>query len=615
MKKIYFILLATFCAVAVSCEKFLAEIPATSVSETTAYATAEALETQICGCYKMLYDVKLYMGHMQEEIHTTSFLVAPGKNLSDNGTISITKMTKFSNRVYMYNLYSSLYFAVHKCNTLIEHLADSPVEASYKKEIEAEARFLRGVLYFTLVRLFGDVPLWLETPETYQDVYMARTPYQKVYKAILADFNFAEENMRDPVRAVEIGGIGNGRVNKWAATAYKSAVYMQVACLMEFKNYQFFDLSKDGREPDFTDDDPALDIPTWKQAWRLCLDCAERVIKEGPYALADHYGKLFSWTDPQDWMLDERIFCLQSNEHVSGSLLSLWSLPPFPEGTANTSSANSNWGKFRPSRFLYQTWCETYGGKKGTVAGKNSDIYVSCNDPRLDLSFIHNGYTRMDTEMTQEVYPAPNRILSHDATSWMPYLRKYLSPNFNASSGEADLYMMRLAEMYLTAAEACAELSGGVGDSYWQKAMDYIEVLHARARKSVPEDKPESLQPKWESNRFATKDQLVNAIMWEREFELCGEGHEYFDTHRRGAKYMVEQICIPVNDHLQKAEQADFYANGADQLGYWSTVYYKTLAPTSVDAMRQSVVCALPEMEIRYNLKISDNDQNDFYWQ
>lgn len=614
MKKIIIAFILTS-VLTCSCDRLLGENPTTSVSEKSAYQTEEALECQIVGCYKMFTDVKLYMGHMQEELHSASFISAAGKNLQDNGTISIVNMTKYSDRVYMYNLYSKLFESVCKCNTLLDHLPDSPVAQNYKNEIEGEARFLRAVLYFSLVRIFGDVPLWLHAATSHKDVYKPRTGYQTIYKTILSDLIFAEQNMRDPARADEIGGIGNGRVNKWAATAFKSAVYMQIACLMEFKQYQFFDYTKEGRDPDFSDDNPDLDIPNAKSAWRACLEAAKSVIKEGPYELADHYAKLFRWSEAGDWLLKERIFVLQCNDKVAGPLIALWSLPPFPEGTMNTESANSNWGKFRPTRFFFQKWASMYGGKKGTVEGRNANIYVNCMDPRFDISLFHTSYIKQSDLMPQEVYPSPNRILSHDATNYMPYFKKYRSPVFNASTGEADFYMMRLAEVYLTAAEACASLSEAPRDDKWMEALSYIEVLHERARRSVEEGFPEAEYPKWTSTQFTTKDELIDAIMWERHFELCGEGHEYFDTHRRGAKFMLEHICLPVNQHLQAPEQADFFDNGQMQNGYWTTVYYGRLAPETIDKCQQSVICSFPEMEIRYNTAISDTDQNDYYWQ
>ena len=46
---------------------------------------------------------------------------------------------------------------------------------------------------------------------------------------------------------------------------------------------------------------------------------------------------------------------------------------------------------------------------------------------------------------------------------------------------------MRFAEVYLIAAEAAANLSAGTGDANWQKAMGYVETIHARARHSVPD--------------------------------------------------------------------------------------------------------------------------------
>lgn len=59
-------------------------------------------------------------------------------------------------------------------------------------QIIAEARFLRGLYYFELVRLFGDVPLFKEAVTSAdQELFKPRTPTSEVYAFIEADLEAA----------------------------------------------------------------------------------------------------------------------------------------------------------------------------------------------------------------------------------------------------------------------------------------------------------------------------------------------------------------------------------------------------------------------------------------
>ena len=157
---------------------------------------------------------------------------------------------------------------------------------------------------------------------------------------------------------------------------------------------------------------------------------------------------------------------------------------------------------------------------------------------------------------------------------------------------------------------ARAALSAAPGDIHWQKALDYVEVLHKRARGGLSQDAPQSDQPTWRdgNHHFADKDELIKAIMWERVYELGGEGHEYFDTHRRGALYLRDEIAMPINAFLAEPEQMNDATNGYFARGFLNQAY-----PTDLDALRRGLLCAFPNVEIRYNQAISDSDQNDYY--
>lgn len=586
------------------CEGFLTENPETMPSESSVYNTEESLESSVRGIIGSFSGGSMYTHDMQEYMQTASCLVffpmgSTGTYNSNERYYSSYRYAQSPTTALNNEMYANHYVGISRCNKLIEGLDSSPVDAEYKKEIEAEARFYRAVLYFGLVRFYGNVPLVTQMPKTANDADSPRRHYAEIYKFILEDLSYAYQNMReaDKAEAVDPGG---SRPCRWAAKAFMAAVYAQIGSYLSAPQDHAFGTQKTGTlEVDFG----LCDVSSAKDAWKKAYAAATDVIENGPYELSSSYSDLFRWTEPGDWKLKERIFVLPStNDGGSGQQLARRSLPPYPEGTANTITSNTNYGRFRPTRFVFQKWCETYGGEKGT-GDNNSGIYVGCDDPRFDATFIHTSTTNAKTGNKYDLYPANNYVRSASRQYYAPYFKKYLSPAYNANAGNADFYFMRFAEMYLIAAEAAAELCSDPLDDYGQKAFSHIETLHQRARGELS-GKAVSEQPKWESDRFATKAELINAIMWERVFEMYGEGHEWFDTHRRGNVWFKDNIVAPANEFLQREEETEARTWYGDSF----------LFNEDLEEIRKGLLNAFPENELIYNTALDYSDQNIYIW-
>lgn len=589
-----------------SCEEFLTEDPTTSLSEGTVYSNEANLEAGVIGVYWSLKTSNYsWTTQMSEFCSFPSILIRWKDNRTTENYIQSLRLTMFPHNAENQGLYDYLYASIYKCNKMIEAMIDSPVDQTYKNEIEGEVKFIRAWQYFAAVRFWGDIPLIVNTPKNIDETDAPRVHYMEVYKQILSDLEYAEQNMRTPERVAEVGGM-TGRPNRWAATALKASVYMQIACLLENKEYQFFDYQNNPeRDCDFS----SVGINSAQDAWQLTLQTAEKVINEGPYELAKSYADLFNWgRDVVDtYNSKERIFVLQVTKEGGASNLSNRTLPPYWNG----ATKNSNHGRIRPFRYVLWKWGTIHGGVKWTGRGdKLTNMFKSVPDPRYDVSYIHTKYTNMNTGKNQNIWPS-NNVTS--ATYYEPYFKKYTDPTYDVSVTYADLYLIRFAEMYLIAAEAAASLSSGPGDANWQKAMDYMEVIHARARKSVAEGKAEAAHPKMSNWNCQTKEDLINAIMWERVFEMHGEMHEIFDTHRRGAKFMSDWLCKPVNEYLKMPEQV--YDNkGKVAYTYFTRGFQGHYLPEDYQQLRKSVVFSFPEHEFRNNAAIDYEDQNDFYW-
>jgi len=146
------------------------------------------------------------------------------------GTISNPTDNFYRNAVTAQNteangIWNSAYQFIYGCNGVIEGIAESKsmqLGERVRKELTAEAKFIRAFCYFYLINTFGDVPLVLTTSLA-KNTDLRRTPTSEVYAQIISD-------LRDAANALPADySAGNGeriRPNKWAAKAMLSRVYL-----------------------------------------------------------------------------------------------------------------------------------------------------------------------------------------------------------------------------------------------------------------------------------------------------------------------------------------------------------------------------------------------------
>ena len=586
---------AVLCA-AVSCEDYLSENPTTRIVSESAFDSEASVEGLIYGVYSTIE--ALYTSNTSR---VYQFLYA--------SPLVHWKTTR-SGRSFEQGLRGTLYYdlnngssimlanykAIYSCNNIIAGLQkeDCTLSEEYKKEAVGEACLLRAMMYFDLVRMFGDVPLNLEAASEYSETNGPRVIYSKIYDRILTDLSYAEENMRTKQAQESRCGLYSGRAHRVAATALKAQVYLTIASLLHSPEDQAFGTLATGYEKPT----PELFDMTEEQAWQAALDNADKVIASGAYTLEPNYSHLFRW-DPENYLEDyrssERIIAFQVTPNGSSSMLSRYTLPAFLEGTTVHSTHVSSESMVRPCNYVFQKWAQTYGGTFNTA---NEGRYTSCNDPRIDVALIYDHYYAFGTN-TDGILPNHKlvNVYPYATGSATTYIRKYFCPSFVNDAGCADFYYMRYAEIFLIAAEACAELdkSGALGDAY-----AYVEKIHERAR-----NESTTGQPAWTAGQYGTGETLVNAIMWERVFELFGEYHEWFDTHRRGAQWLLDNIYVPIDAFL-KAPTQETYSQQ-----YWYDIGFEL--PMTLHNTRCGLLCEYPEIEIRNNTSLTESRDRNVY--
>lgn len=582
MKK--YIIAFLFLSSLASCD-LLTEKPTTSYVGTAAYDTPDALEAVVYGIYRKTFSSTASTTMFYNFGCASRFIQWKSGNRQGRQYEQYLRGTLYADQNEGNSIFRTQFSAIQSCNLLLEGLQTSPVDAAYRTEIEAEARLLRAVNYFFAVRMFGDVPLYTGPVKSDTDAYVKRTSFKQVYAQIEQDLKFAAENMRDEVRQREVNGI-NGRVDKYAAKAFLAQLYLHIGSLLASPDDQAFGTTETGViVPEFS----GMGISSAQQAFRLALDMADDVIKNGPYELEKDYRTLFKW-EPDSarnaYSSKERIFVMQNTPNGgTDARFTMNTLPNFMLGTrqAVTLYTCSTAGYIRPARIVLDRWIKTYGD--GTT----------CSDPRYDATYITK--YKVTASSSGKKYDPPLDVVTYPANDTDPYFRKYFSTTYNSDACCADFYILRLAEIYLVAAEASAQLgeNGVLGDAY-----DYVEALHSRAR--VSRSGEESEQPRWTKGQFSTKEDLVSAIFWETIFETHGEGQEWFNAHRHGAKWLVDNVYEPMHQFLMEPEQSNY------RIQWWYNLGFQL--PRSVHNARCGLLCEYPEYEIIYNQALSSRDQN-----
>ena len=117
------------------------------------------------------------------------------------------------------------YSVINRANMLLFKVEEADPTVVTNKDIYiAEAKFLRALAYFNLVRIFGDVPV-VTTPITIEEAYKSgRVPVAQVYSdVIIKDLLDAEIGL-----PLKFTGNDMGRATKGAAKALLGKVYLTV---------------------------------------------------------------------------------------------------------------------------------------------------------------------------------------------------------------------------------------------------------------------------------------------------------------------------------------------------------------------------------------------------
>ncbi len=184
MKKILIILIIS--GIFASCsEDFLNISPKGDIYPETFYATSTDLEMAVTGVYKIFQDLYFYGNALA---YTTA---GRDKTSQFNNFVEVDVFNTEGDNGEMLRFWGYAYQAINACNTIINNYEDADASEDAKKKAAGQAHFLRGYVYFQLVRMYNEIPFYLSEEEISND--MPLTGPQDVYDLVVSDLKIAEE--------------------------------------------------------------------------------------------------------------------------------------------------------------------------------------------------------------------------------------------------------------------------------------------------------------------------------------------------------------------------------------------------------------------------------------
>jgi len=451
----------------ISCnDNFLEEEMFSQLGPANFYKTEKDAMSALNGVYDGLQSKDYYANnvwHMSD--FSTEIVVGFWKDPFDRYTYENDEANK------IYPLWKKAWVVNNRANSVIDRVSAMDLNEEIKNRIIGEAKFIRGLNYFNLVRYFGHIPLITkETTSIDENQFNSQVTRDEVYNQIIEDLQFAETYL--PIVQEEVG-----RATSGAAKAILGKVYLTRSG--KYLNHETGILETG---------DPMY--------YQLAADKLKEVIDGNAYSLEANFEDVFS---PDNENGKEIIFAIQ---YLAGA-----------GAGENEGEGNS----FGPKWVPKGAGISLAEFKSGGVPIEFYNSYES-SDTRRDASFMTSYIDRNGATISYPQSPLT-----------VPHVRKFLSdiqegpdPNFSAVD-EWDYGMnfpvIRYADVLLMYSEALNEV--GDGNALWG-----INEVRTRAGLTVL------------SNVGQTT--LRNKILQERKWELCVEGHGWFDYTRLGVLLELE---------------------------------------------------------------------------
>lgn len=527
--------------------------PTTELGANAFWKTEADATYALMGAYadiRPLFDRDYYLDGHGEYIRTRGTSAVDG-NLQKGGAYHNGNYNPSGYGAGFDKMYRYLYGGVNRANYVIDNVnlmlqTAAPGSVANLETIIGEARLLRGMVYFRLISMWGDVPYIANVIKDNADVAnITRTPIAEIKTRIYEDFTYAYEKL--PAK-----GAAAGRAGKPAALAFRGKLQLYWACWNQLGWPELTTFTPSTQEAATAYAGAAADFK------KVIDDFGLDLFRGGEPGNIDALGKadilpnyyyLFTPVangDPEMIMAfnhggigtgqGEELMRDVSGRSHEGS--QGWTMPRYEIADRYQLTTT---GDFAPP--LVPMNPTTAGARTALNSAINPQSYAN-RDYRMKSSImwdyeVSQGMLSLQpTYMVPFLYQSWNVPIDINGVKVTTYntdgnnsgyvYRKFLrnTAGLGRSEGTYAFPVMRLADVYLMYAEATNAIEGPRADAI-------ALVNRVRHRGNLPALKPD---------KTASKEAFFAAIEQERIIELLGEGHRGFDLRRWRA---IERVWNP----------------------------------------------------------------------
>lgn len=209
----------------VACNDFLEETPKSFIAPQNFYKTEGDALASMYSIYDALGSGNGVYYRWYRDL--TLMLSDEGYGPTNNSLFwTLNTYTHDGRNTMITQLWQFTYAAIDRANATIDNVTEMTINQQLKDQIIGEAKFLRALNYFNLVRLYGPVPLSLEETKSVNGLERPTSSIEDIYKAILDDLIEAEKYV--PVRK-RGSAAANGLADLGAVKMLLAKVYMTMA--------------------------------------------------------------------------------------------------------------------------------------------------------------------------------------------------------------------------------------------------------------------------------------------------------------------------------------------------------------------------------------------------
>lgn len=502
------------------------------------WTTPDGFQTLINACYENQYTWYGKMdGVLMSEVGTDIWF----PQQKDGYAKEFTKYENFNPTTGNPNkaLWPLLYESLNLCNAGLDRIDDAGfTDEDIKHQKEGEIRFLRAFYLWHIVETWGGV--YLPLHETKEVILTAtRSPVEDFYNVIINDLKLAADYL--PIDQ----GDEYSRATKKAAMAMLARAYLSRAYYSTgTEAHEFFTQARNTAK-EIIDNQDELGVSLWGNYADMWDPANNKQNREALYVVSN------SVNDPQ------------LNYDLNANRLHMYFLTEYETKPGMSVSFEYGYSKERrlmPTLFLLDLFDETIDlrynvtfqevwyandstkiprwtddeitelGLDPSLSGKlkfdvgDTALYItkkSINENPKSL------YITIDRDSVYNTSGNNGIKLGRDYVPMIKYADPYTRTSPGSVPGYNDVIVMRLAEMYLIAAEAEFQLNNA------SEAAGYINVLRTRAAIKEPVDHTAEMQ-------VSASDISLDFILDERARELCGEHLRWFDLKR--TKKLLDRV-------------------------------------------------------------------------